>query len=120
MNILTVAVVILGLLTAATLGVRHMWWLRLVVVLACVGFIAFLAAFGISNVARFGMIEDRTLLDSTVRYGEAYKAGLIAAQRAVDRNWPQWFAVSIYLGVLALAPVRRRPRKGESSGYVPA
>ena len=120
MNILAVVVVILGALTAASVGVRHMWWLRLLVVLACGGFIAFLAAFGISNAARFGMIEDRTLLDSTVRYGDAYKAGLLAAQRSVDRDWPLWFVVSVYLAVLALVPVRRRPRKGESSGSEPA
>lgn len=113
MNILTLMVVTLGALTAASVGLRHKWWLRLVVVLACWGFIAFLAVFGVSNAARFGMIEDRTLLDSTVRYGDAYKAGLLAAQRAVDRNWPQWFMVSIYLGILALVPVRRPQRKGE-------
>lgn len=100
----------LGALTVGSAVFRHMRLLRILCVASC-WTVAVFIGFGLSNAARFGMIEDRVLLNSTTRYGDAYKAGLLAAQRTVDRDWPTCLVVSFYLGVLALVPVSRRQKK---------
>ena len=107
----TLVLLVLGLLTGACCWRRESRWFRAVTALGCVGYMAHVVLMGISHAARFGMIDDVSLLASTARYGTAYKAGLLAAQAVVDSYKVAILAVSVYLGVLALIPVGRRSTK---------
>lgn len=92
------------LLTGTSLGFRRLVWMRRL----AVGYLAALVAsgaFGVTSIARFGMIDDLELLRSQVSYADAYKAGLLAAQDQALRFAPGWLLVSTCLAVLAWFPV---------------
>lgn len=108
--IFTVPSVLAIALTTLSLWYRQRIWFRRVTILtiapAAVGYVAF----GLMNVARFEMIDDHALLRSQIMYSDAYRAGLLAAQRVAADNVPTALALYACLAVLAWAPVERTNR----------
>ena len=92
-------------LTIASTRFRSVRWLRLLTATLCLASGA-KSILGLTMVARSGMVDDLALLRSQTIYGEAFRNGLLVAQRVV--NCTLWdFVVSyVCLGILALLPVR--------------
>jgi hypothetical protein len=94
-------------LTVGSVRFRSAQWLRLMTAILCLlhGAISIL---GLTTVARSGMIDDLALLRSQTAYGEAFRNGLLVAQKVV--NYTLWdFVVSFAcLGILALLPIRSK------------
>ena len=94
------------LLTGITLRFGGIVWLRRITIVYLVLAVLF-AAFGLTNVARFGMVADLPLLKSQVKYADAYRDGLLSAQDVANRYIPEVLALCVCLAVLAWFPLRR-------------
>jgi hypothetical protein len=104
--------IVLGLLTAGCVWARTLRWLRVTTVVGCM-FFALFFGHGLVHAARAAVIDDVSLLRSTVRYGDAYRAGSDATQRIVNRNVRSLALLYTYLMILALVPLRTKaPAQG--------
>ena len=90
-------------LTIASTRRRSARWLRLLTATLCL-VCGVKSILGLTMVARSGMVDDLALLRSQTVYGEAFRNGLLVAQKVV--NYTLWDFVVSYacLGVLAVTP----------------
>jgi hypothetical protein len=95
------------LLTGISLRFGGIIWLRRVTIVYLVLALLSVLAFGLNNVARFGMVADLPLLKSQVKYADAYRAGLLSAQDVANRYIPMVLLLCVCLAVLAWFPMRR-------------
>jgi hypothetical protein len=93
-------------LTGMTLWLGKRRWLRRMTVAYLMLDMVLGAAFGLNNVARFGLREgirrDQSL------YLEAYRDGLSSAQEVANRYIPMVLVLALCLAVLAWFPIRKQ------------
>jgi hypothetical protein len=113
MSIVNLLSLLALLVTAISLWLRHLVWVRRLAV-AYLALVVGFCGLGATSIARFGMIDDLELLRSQVSYADAYRAGLLAAQDQALRFVPGWLFTSLCLAVLAWFPVTRAKGRGEA------
>jgi predicted nucleic acid-binding Zn ribbon protein len=93
------------------LGKRR--WLRCITVAYLVLDMILGAAFGLNNVARFGLRED--IPRDQLLCLEAYRSGLSSAQEVANRYIPMMLVLALCLAVLAWMPTRKQDDHIEGS-----
>ena len=103
-------------LTSAVVLFRGIIVLRWLVVGSLVASSFFVLLMGLTHVARSGMPDqpDIVLFHSDVKYGDAFQAGLFAAQEVANGAILPLVVLNMCLGILALLP----PKSTASSNAV--
>lgn len=105
--------ILISALTLSAIFFRDRAWLRRVTVGVLLTLALFEIGMGLNHIARFGASEDVALLQSQVRYADAYRAGLLAAQDVADRYLATLALCCVCLAVLAWFPAKPKRDRQE-------